>query len=225
MICVSLANMGFEECLALAGKEAFVEFRFDLLGFTGDQVEEAVKASRSCIATFRPGKSDEVHRIRILATALRSGADYVDIELEADPGYREEIIRAARAGDSDVIVSYHNFESTPEDGRLNEIVAACKAAGADVVKIACQVEGTGDVQSLLGLYRKAERMVVIGMGEKGLITRVAAPFMGAEFTFASPGSGKRTAPGQIDRERLAGIISLIQDSFPDSQNTKKHTDE
>ncbi len=46
-------------------------------------------------------------------------------------------------------------------------------------------------------------MVIIGMGEKGVITRVAAPMLGAEFTFASAETGKETAPGQISKERLS----------------------
>jgi 3-dehydroquinate dehydratase len=73
----------------------------------------------------------------------------------------------------------------------------------------------------MGLYQKGERMVVIGMGKMGLITRVAAPFMGAEFTFASPGSGRETAPGQIERKDLASIIDQIKFSFIREQHSKK----
>ncbi|MCK4747714.1 MAG: type I 3-dehydroquinate dehydratase, partial [Bacteroidales bacterium] len=134
---------------------------------------------------------------------------YIDIELEADSSYREELVKAAIAYGTDVIISYHNFDSTPEASRLRKIVDSCKKAGADVVKIACQVYNDGDLHTLMGLYGEAQRMVVIGMGKKGLITRISAPFMGAEFTFASPGTGRETAPGQIDREQLASIIARI----------------
>ena len=65
----------------------------------------------------------------------------------------------------------------------------------------------------MGLYQEDTRMAVIGMGRLGLITRVAAPFMGAEFTFASPEQGRETAPGQIDREKLTELIYQIREQF------------
>lgn len=199
--------------MSLAREEPFVEFRFDLLDLTPGQVSEVVRASHRSIATCRPGAGDPVRRFQTMITALKAGASYVDIELEADSSYRNELIKAARTYAKDVIISHHDFDSTPEAPVLRKIVASCKKAGADVVKIACQVNNTGDLQVLMGLYRESQRMVVIGMGEKGLITRISAPFMGAEFTFASPGSGRETAPGQIDRERLVSIIAQIRESI------------
>lgn len=209
MICVSLSNIGFEECLSLAREEPFVEFRFDLMDLTPTQAGDVVSASHRSIATYRPDTADTARRIRTMISAMKSGTSYVDIELEADSSYREELTKAARTYGTDVIVSYHNFDSTPEAPKLKTIVDSCKKAGADVVKIACQVNNNGDLQSLMGLYGEAQRMVVIGMGKKGLITRISASFMGAEFTFASPGIGRETAPGQIDREQLASIIASI----------------
>ncbi len=54
-------------------------------------------------------------------------------------------------------------------------------------------------------------MVIIGMGEKGVISRIAAPMLGAEFTFAAPEAGKETAPGQISKDKLLSIIRQIQE--------------
>ena len=220
MICVSLSNIGFEKCLSLARKEPFVEFRFDLMDLTPTQAGEVVSASHRSISTYRPDAHDNVRRTRTMISAMKSGTSYVDIELEADSSYREELVKAAIAYGTDVIISYHNFDSTPEASRLRKIVDSCKKAGADVVKIACQVNTTEDIQSLMGLYQEGERMAVIGMGKNGLITRVAAPFMGAEFTFASPGSGRETAPGQIERNDLASIIDQIKFSFIREQYSK-----
>lgn len=217
MICVSLSNMGFEECMELAREEAFVEFRFDLLDLSPEQVSRLVSTAGRSIATFRPGTGDPDRRIQTMLAALEAGASYVDIELDAESRYRRELIRAARSLGRDVIISFHDFEGTPGFDRLKKIAASCRKAGADVVKIACQVNGTEDLQSLMGLYRESGRKVVIGMGEKGIITRIAAPFMGAEFTYASPAKGRETAPGQIDSIRLATIITEIR-SFGTTEN-------
>ncbi len=213
MICVSLSNIGFDKCLATAQEEPFVEFRFDLLDLTPEQVDQVVSASQRCIATYRPDTGDPDRRVQTMLQAIRSGATYVDIELDADSWYRNELLQAAREHGRDVIISYHNFDHTPKAPRLRKIVASCRRAGADVVKIACMVRSTGDLQALMGLYQEGGRMVVVGMGDKGLITRVAAPFIGAEFTFASPAAGRETAPGQIDRKALVGIIELIKYPF------------
>jgi len=221
MICVSLSNIGFKECLALAKEEPFVEFRFDLLDLTPEQVKEVVNASTRSIATYRPDTGDPDRRMQTMIMALEAGASYIDIELDAESYFRKELIRSAKTHGRDVIISYHNFDHTPDASRLRKISDACRKAGAEVVKIACQVNSTEDIQSLMGLYQQAERMVVIGMGTMGLITRVAAPFMGAEFTFASPGSGRETAPGQIERKDLASIIDQIKYSFIREQHSKK----
>jgi 3-dehydroquinate dehydratase type I len=211
MICIPLGGIGFEECMSMARKEAFVEFRFDLLTLSLEQVKEAVNAANSCIATCRPGKMVEADRQEVLKTAILSGVDYVDIEVESDKAFINEIILSARTHDTAIIISYHNFERTPAMPELEQIVNDCRKAGADVVKIACQVNNTGDLQNLFKLYNNDLRMVIIGMGKQGVISRIAAPMLGAEFTFAAAEVGQETAPGQITKDKLLSIIRQIQE--------------
>jgi len=206
--------MDFEECLSFTRKERFVEFRFDLLDLTPSQVEEVIDSARKSIATYRPDSGDPDRQVQTMLTAVKSGANYIDIELDADSSYRKELIKEARGHGRDVIISYHNFDHTPDTVNLKKIVTSCRKAGADVVKVACQVKRKQDVRSLMGLYQEDVRIVVVGMGRLGLITRVAAPFLGAEFTFASPVGGRETAPGQVDKEKLAALISEIQRTIP-----------
>ena len=210
MICVSLAHMDFNSCLQYAVTEPFVEFRFDLLDVGPAQVISLVSKAKRCIATCRPGKYNEKNRFLLLQTALEAGADYVDFDMESDLHFMEELIPTARSKGCDVILSYHDFQKTPQAEELERIVKECRDAGADLVKVACQVNQTEDLVNLFHLYRHNFRMVVIGMGEKGIITRVAAPFLGAEFTFASVGEGQETAAGQISKERLQGILENMK---------------
>ena len=210
MICVSLAHMDFNTCMQHAGREAFVEFRFDLLDAGPARVISLVSRARRCIATCRTGVYSEKNRFRILQAALEAGADYIDLDLESDVHFLEELAPTARSKGCDMILSYHDFEKTPQAEELDRIVKNCRDAGADLVKIACQVNRAEDLVNLFHLYRHNVRMVVIGMGRKGIVSRVAAPLLGAEFTFASVGEGKETAPGQITRERLQGILDQMQ---------------
>ena len=210
MICVSLANMDFEDCLQMAVKEPLVEFRFDLLDIGPSRVISLVSRAKSCISTCRQGSMSEENRFLILQTALEAGSDYVDFDLESDLDFMKELLPTARSKGSDVILSYHDFQKTPQADELDQIVHRAIEAGADVVKVACQVNKADDLVNLLHLYRHKVRKVVIGMGEKGIITRVAATLLGAEFTFASAGEGRETAPGQISKERLESILAQIK---------------
>lgn len=67
-----------------------------------------------------------------------------------------------------------------------------------------------DNSKILSLYKAPGRLVAIGMGELGKISRIVAPFMGAEFTYASLNDEQATAPGQINYERLNRFILEIQ---------------
>jgi 3-dehydroquinate dehydratase-1 len=48
------------------------------------------------------------------------------------------------------------------------------------------------------------------MGPKGRLTRVVAPLLGSQFTYASAAGGKETAEGQIEREELEKIMEALR---------------
>ena len=51
------------------------------------------------------------------------------------------------------------------------------------------------------------------MGNMGKITRIIAPFMGAEFTYAAMDEGEATAAGQIKYSDIKSIIQKIENSI------------
>lgn len=81
--------------------------------------------------------------------------------------------------------------------------------GADVAKVATQVNSKADNARLLSLYSNEKALVVLGMGEKGKITRLIASLLGAEFTFASMDDGEATAPGQISYSKMKTLIENL----------------
>jgi 3-dehydroquinate dehydratase-1 len=81
-----------------------------------------------------------------------------------------------------------------------------------VAKVSTKVQSTEDVINLFSLYSQPGRKVILGMGPQGRITRVAAPFLGSEFTFASPFEGVETAPGQMSAGQLKAIYNLLNGS-------------
>jgi len=188
------------------------EIRLDLTGFKKPEIEKIFSSGAKLIATCRPGQVSDNDRKELLKKAIFSGATYVDVEFETDFGFKQDIISAAVSKKCDVIISYHNFKYTPPREQLKIIANQCFDMGANVAKISCMVQKPEDNASLLSLYEPGKRIVSFGMGELGKISRIAAAFMGAEFTFASATDESATGPGQISYTKLRTIIELFKNS-------------
>ena len=209
MICVSLAEPSVPACRALLKGLTFAEIRMDKMQLTPNDVPGLFSRARTVIATCRPGGQSDEERKRLLMTAITSGAAFVDVEIESGTAYREEIVAEARSHGCRVIVSHHDYERTPERPALEACVSACFEAGADIAKIACMVRSDRENARLLALLDTDRKIVVVGMGEKGKLTRMLAPLLGSPFTYASLSEGKETADGQIDRETLEELLRRI----------------
>ena len=223
MICVSVYEPTVETCLNALKDLTFAEVRIDAMAHGSvDDMRKIFCQPLMLIATFRPEgpaaaaahiPGDDTRK-QLLVAAIEAGASYVDIEVESDRAYRTEIIAKARSKNCKVIVSSHNFDETPETEELIGIVSRCFDEGADIAKIACMVNADRDKIRLLGILGRQDfngRTVVIGMGAKGRITRIAAPLLGSPFTFASLSDEKRTAEGQIDISTMEFIFKALND--------------
>lgn len=209
MICVSLAEKDPNVCLEILEKVEMAEIRIDLAELSDKNIMKIFSARKKLIATCRPGKYSLTERIRKLKLAIESGATFVDIEFEADDDFRNAIMVYAHVRQCDVIISYHNYEMTPELDELEQIMKKCFEFGADLAKIATLVKVNRDNSKILSLYKAPGRLVAIGMGELGKISRIVAPFLGAEFTYASLTDDNATAPGQISYIKLNKYIREI----------------
>lgn len=210
MICVSLSRMTTEECLQTLKKEAFAEIRIDTMDVGIEQIKELFSFPSKLIATCRQGRYNDQQRKAFLKQAIEAGANYVDIEVESNHKYMMEIMQYARMHNCKIIVSYHNFEETPGIDDLVNITTLCFEQGADYAKIVTMAEHERDVAKILSLYTLKRKIIAFAMGEKGKLSRIIAPLLGAEFSYASPLAGKEAAPGQIDKEKMAEIISLLK---------------
>jgi 3-dehydroquinate dehydratase-1 len=209
MICVSLTEKNPDVCLEILEKVEMAEIRIDLAELSDKDIIKIFSSRKKLIATCRPGKYSQSERMYKLRLAIESGATFVDIEFEAEPDFREAIIEFAHARQCDVIISYHNYEITPELDELETIMNKCFKSGADIAKIATMVKVNRDNSKILSLYKAPGRLIAIGMGELGKISRIVAPFLGAEFTYASLSDENATAPGQINYKRLNKFILEI----------------
>ncbi|HYW94747.1 MAG TPA: type I 3-dehydroquinate dehydratase [Bacteroidales bacterium] len=210
MICISLGDMAFADALSLARQARMVEIRHDLSGYDYPHLAQLIKTASRSVVTCRPGTLNDSERLDVFSFALKNGADYVDVEMENSVPFIEEVKSLTRHFAGDLIISYHNFEMTPILPELESILKHCYGLGGNVAKIATMVNNDTDITNLLSLYRKKGRKVVLGMGDKGMITRVASVPLGAEFTFAASGASETTAPGQLTEDELLEIYHILK---------------
>lgn len=209
MICVSIAQLSPKEILALLPKQEMAEIRIDLIDATDEELRSIFSSHPCLIATCRLGKYDDNQRLEKLKLAIDAGAAYVDVEVDGQELVWETIKEYVEDKSCQLILSYHNFDFTPHVEDLIELIDSCFMYGAAIAKVACQVETKEDAENLLMLYDEYDDVVLIGMGELGIETRVKALSLGAPFTFASLEKGKETAPGQIDKETLQALINKV----------------
>lgn len=213
MICTSIADISAAEAINIIENSELSEVRLDRIKFGAGDIEKLFSSENRTIATYRPDKSvTEDARKKTLIDAINAGATYVDIEVENEDAFKNEVIEAARKKNCKIIISYHDYEKTPVIGELEQIMKWCFESRGDIAKIACHVDSLEGCARLLSLYSYGKPVISIGMGDQGKITRIAATLLGAPFTYASVNDSKKTAPGQFDAEKLKTIIDMIRNS-------------
>lgn len=210
MICVALSDNNPDTCLSVLSKVEMAEIRLDLTEFNSEDIKKVFADRTPLIATCRPDKTGDEKQLKILTKAIQAGANFVDIEIEAKPEQREAIIETAKKHNCKVIISYHNFKKTPGLRDLFKIADECYKLGADIAKLAVWSKSKADNAKLLSLYSIDKPIVALAMGEEGKTTRIMAPFLGAEFTFAAMDDGNTTAPGQIGYSKMKKLITEIE---------------
>jgi len=196
MICVSISNLSQLAPVVQSGPE-LIELRLDLIRSEPAALFNKIPKHIRTVVTCRPDSYSESERIQLLTSAIQLGATFVDLELESTDNFIEPVMKTAAVHSCQVIFSHHDFEATPGLTILKQKVDQCYERGGVIAKIATQVQTRQDLSNLLSLYEMPGKKVILGMGELGRITRVTAPYLGAEFTYASPEISQETAPGQL----------------------------
>ena len=131
----------------------------------------------------------EEQRMTLLREAIIGGADYVDLE--------EDIAgNVPRYGETKRIVSYHNFEETPD--HLYDIYERMTQKDPDVIKIVTMANSPVDNIKILEMVETA-KVPTIGfcMGEFGIPSRILCGRYGSPFTYAGFSRDREMAPGQL----------------------------
>ncbi|ADW69619.1 shikimate dehydrogenase [Granulicella tundricola] len=211
-VCVAITGATAAEMLeraSLAVKETpFLEFRLDYLSKPAAALPEfkqflAANNAATAIATCRRAenggryKGSAASELEILVEAANSGFQIVDLELESAEALKSAGIDKIRATSAGLIVSWHDFEKTPD---LDKVYARIAPFEPDFVKIVPTAQClTDNVKLMRFIERMSDEASIVGvcMGDSGIISRVLGVRAGSTFTFAAATVGEETAPGQI----------------------------
>ena len=172
----------FDAALASIPAECdMVELRAEHLGAIDLNALRAA-TSKPIILTYRG-----VRQPPPAVAALEAGIDFIDVEWQ--PDLRLELPRER------VVLSHHDYEALDL-----EPLAAMRAFGCAYTKLAVTPH---TLEENLRLLEHAKDITVIGMGERGLYSRILAPFLGSELTFVA--ATKSAAPGQLTLDRALAI--------------------
>ena len=207
MICTSIQHKTYPQILDIlnAPEVEMAEIRLDLCELSDEEIEDLFGCSDTpLVATCRFGALPWEEVERRLSLAVSAGARFADLEIEAPASVSKRFQKLCRINGTEIIRSFHDFDSTPDDEMLQMALARCFRYGADVAKIVTACTSADDVKRLQALYTivlegvdsMQGRLIAFGMGEAGRMSRLECLRRGAPFTYACFSRGEATAPGQ-----------------------------
>lgn len=134
--------------------------------------------------------------------------DMVDIEIRAAE-LAKSITKAAHALDKKVILSVHDFCTAGHGKGLQALARKAIQFKADYFKVAVMPHSQKDLLDFLstGMKLANNPLILIGMGKKGLASRIIGFSFGSVATYGYLGS--QTAPGQLPAIKLRKMIDSI----------------
>jgi 3-dehydroquinate dehydratase-1 len=142
-------------------------------------------------------------------------ADMVDVELMSGDDRVKALCDMAKENGVHIIMSNHDFVSTPPKEEIVQRLEKMKLMGADIAKIAVMPKNVRELLTLLdATLIMQERdfdipVVTMAMGRIGALSRVTGEIFGSAITFASV--EKASAPGQIPYDIMAKTLETVSD--------------
>ncbi|HDN18388.1 type I 3-dehydroquinate dehydratase [Candidatus Bathyarchaeota archaeon ex4484_205] len=218
-ICVSIGKRSLNDVLEgvkLAESKGadLIEIRFDYLLQKSPETLDKIRTSTKLplIFTLRSNSygglftGSEKERLKIFEEAARKGFNYIDVEYNSP--LVENMIELRDLHKSfEIIISWHDFNATPQLGQLVDIHLDMCSQGCDVSKIVTTARRGFDNLIVLGLFKYVRKpTVAFAMGDIGIPSRVLSPLFGGFYTYASLEVGSETAPGQISIDAIRSFL-------------------
>ncbi|GLI52850.1 type I 3-dehydroquinate dehydratase [Thermodesulfovibrio yellowstonii] len=153
------------------------------------------------------GKKEIKNRLDIYQTVLPF-CSFFDMEIFSN---EVSLLRQLVVKSNIILIgSYHNFSKTPSLEDLERVFERGKMLNMDIIKIATMVNEDKDLETLLffTLRHKVDRIITLGMGQKGIPSRIINPVFGSMITYAN--FNEVSAPGQIHLKDMVHIFKVMK---------------
>ena len=220
-ICVALGFPELDTLLHNARREAqegerFLEFRLDYLSdpFAGAEAIGPFLADHPDVTVLATCRRQQNHgyfagsietQVKVLEAAITAGAQAVDLEIESAEVVPDTL--GTLRTQSMLIVSYHNFETTPA---MEAVLRRLMRVPAFAYKLVATARKPSDVSRVLasGKSQQRTKLILLSMGETGFPARVLSPMYGGLYTYAAPSIAEGTAPGQVTAKLLRNVYRV-----------------
>lgn len=222
LVCVAIGESSCAAAIAAAEKVTeladVIEIRLDCLA--DPAIEPFLRqCKRPLLFTNRPiweggnYRGLESARISLLESALAAKAAYVDLELNAPTESHERVAAGRQSSPTKLIISHHNFATTPPRDELLSVLHGMKDRQADIGKIITTAANHHDVLRVLQLQEDAAAiqlpLIAFCMGRAGMISRLATLQLGGYMTYCAADGSSGTAPGQLSITLLRAVLDQL----------------
>lgn len=140
--------------------------------------------------------------------------DLADVEVSIIDQLSTTFIKWMQALDVRVILSYYNFEETPEDAVLLFRLNLMEHWGADLAKIVVTPQNEADVLRQMEIIMRAQTFVSlpvisVSLGRLGKFSQVSGSLDGSCMTYGSL-EGQSCPDAQIEAEKLVMMIDELR---------------
>ena len=162
-----------------------------------------------------PPKLGYEQRIALLKSlTAHPSKDQLLIDLDIREQKAEVEWLATQNHTTPLILSYHNYETTPQTEELRIITNEMSRNKATIYKFSTYCQTQADALRLLQLQLELrtqnKRHTVLGMGADGLVTRLFGPLWGSEIAYAPQVMANSSAPGQLTLEELQRLLEQLK---------------
>lgn len=143
---------------------------------------------------------------------LENSDNLMDFDIN-DGSWGLDYIHENKLGNK-VIASYHNYEETPNNETLENLIKEMEKYKPEIYKVSTFCKTPEDSLKLLTLLLKLKedkkKYLVFGMGNLGKIVRIYGALWGNQFNFAPVDENKKSAPGQIIKNKLEKLLEELK---------------
>jgi len=208
-------NEAIEDIKKVKGAD-LIELRLDYIkNLKNDGIRRLmIKCEKPAITTCRKKSEggffsgNENERIDILKSAVKHGADYIDMEYSSDKDSIRDVIKNKK--NAKIIVSHHDFKGTQNN--IRNLYYKIKKFKPDLIKIVTQANSVTGNFKIFELIKTAneenQKIIAFCMGSYGKFSRILSLILGSQITYASVGKSEEAASGQPTIKELVDYYRI-----------------